>query len=84
MTRVEQVFVHPSEPAAERGSHYVEGAVRAYLMRDLADTDKWVLDPSSFGDGLFSDYDEHGPVSAECQCEKPEECAAVVGRLSRG
>ncbi|WP_346923054.1 hypothetical protein [Glutamicibacter creatinolyticus] len=71
-------FVHPSDQAAERGSHYVEGAVRVYLMRDLADTDKWVIDPASFGSSLELD-DEI--INSECQCEKPQECDAVRTRM---
>lgn len=72
-------YVSASDRAAAQGTHYVEEAVRVYLMRDLDDADRWVIDPTSFGDPLFSDYDENGPLNEECQCERPDECEAVVG-----
>lgn len=76
-------YVSASDRAAARGTHYVEEAVRVYLMRDLDDADRWVIDPTSFGDPLFSDYDENGPLNEECQCERPDECEAVVERMGR-
>ena len=41
MTVTEQAFVHPSEQAEARGTHYIEEGVRVYLMRDLSGTDTW-------------------------------------------
>ncbi|MFF0818629.1 hypothetical protein ACFYVR_26300 [Rhodococcus sp. NPDC003318] len=79
-------YVGLSEVAAERGTHYVEEAVRVYLMRDLNGADRWVIDPTTFGDPLFSEYSDYGdsgPVNDECRCERPDECAAVVERMSR-
>lgn len=81
MTTTEQVFVHPSEQAEKRGTHYIEEAVRVYLMRDLNGTDAWVIDPSSFGESLCTDYDE-GLESGNCLCGKPDECEAVKGRMA--
>ncbi len=40
------------ERAAAHGAHYIEETVRVYLMRDLAGTDTWVIDPTCFGDAL--------------------------------
>ncbi|MCX5046225.1 hypothetical protein OG921_23930 [Aldersonia sp. NBC_00410] len=74
-------YVSASDRACERGTHYIEEAVRVYLMRDLDGTDRWVIDPTTFGDPLFSDYADHGPVRDECQCGRPDECAAVVARM---
>lgn len=64
--------------AAAKGTHYIEEAVRVYLMRDLDGAAKWVVDPATVdGHPLESDYDG-GPVSAECLCDRPAECRAAV------
>lgn len=80
MATAEQAFVHPSERADANGTHFIEEAVRVYLMRDLDGTDKWVIDPTCFSEGLYSDY-ERGPVNSECRCGNPAECEAVKLRM---
>ena len=74
-------YLSASDRAALKGAHYVEEAVRVYLMRDLDGSNTWVIDPTTFGEPLYSDYDD-GPVSEECQCERPDECAGVVKVMS--
>ncbi len=69
------------ERAAAHGAHYIEETVRVYLMRDLAGTDTWVIDPTCFGDALPSEYDD--PQNSECRCETPDECADIVGRMDK-
>lgn len=59
----------------------IEEAVRVYLMRDLDGSNTWVIDPTAFGEPLYSDHDD-GPVSEECQCERPDECAGVLKAMS--
>ncbi|PCK23277.1 hypothetical protein [Rhodococcus qingshengii] len=81
MTVTDQAFVHPSEQAEARGTHYIEGAVQVYLMRDLDGTDAWVVDPSSFGESLYSDHDK-GLENGECRCGNPAECEAVKIRMA--
>lgn len=80
MTVTEQAFVHPSEQAEARGTHYIEEGVRVYLMRDLSGTDTWVVDPSSFGESLCSDYEDL--ENGNCLCGKPAECEAIKGRMA--
>ncbi|WP_404316301.1 hypothetical protein [Prescottella equi] len=70
-------FVHPAEQATECGSHYIEGAVRVYLMRDLAGIDQWVIDPASFGSSLPAEETSNN----ECRCARPAECADVRTRM---
>ncbi|MET4614079.1 hypothetical protein ABIC28_005092 [Rhodococcus sp. PvR044] len=81
MTTPAPAFIHPSDQAAERGTHYLEGVVRVYMMRSLDDTDTWVLDPASIGDeALLGDEDvENG----NCPCERPDECNAAVERMEQ-
>ncbi|MFZ2175683.1 MAG: hypothetical protein WAW17_16925 [Rhodococcus sp. (in: high G+C Gram-positive bacteria)] len=74
-------YLSASDLAAARGTHYIEEAVRVYLMRDLDGENTWVIDPSTFGEGLYSDYED--PVNVECQCERPDECEAVAAQMSR-
>lgn len=73
-------FVSTAEQAEAKGAHYIEEAVRVYLMRDLDGADKWVIDPTTFGDSLFSEYDDV-PQNHECLCERPDDCAATVQRM---
>lgn len=71
----------PAYEQAEAGrTHYIEEAVRVYLMRDLGGNDVWVIDPASFGEPLCSDH-EDGPANPECRCERPDECESVVDRM---
>lgn len=65
--------------ALAHNEHYIEEAVRVYLMRAVDGTDTWIIDPTCFGESLFSDYDE--PQNSECLCERPEECADVLDRM---
>ncbi|MYV32001.1 hypothetical protein GQ649_32915 [Rhodococcus sp. DSM 6344] len=74
-------YLSASDRAVLKGAHYVEEAVRVYLMRDLDGSNTWVIDPTTFGEPLYSDYDD-GPVIEECQCERPDECAGVVKVMS--
>lgn len=53
------------ERAAARGGHYIEESVSVYLMRDLAGTNTWVIDPASLGAAL--ETDNNMPSNAECQ-----------------
>ncbi|WP_301851087.1 hypothetical protein [Rhodococcus pyridinivorans] len=73
------VFHVASDQAQEKGTHYIEEAVRVYLMRDLDGKDKWVIDPASFGEPLHSDYDE--PLATECLCDRADDCTATVSRM---
>ncbi len=79
MTTTETVFVHPADQAEQRGSHYIEDSLSVYVMRDLGGTDKWVLDPSTFGESLYTSYEK--PETGNCQCGKPEECEAAALRM---
>ncbi len=65
--------------AAARGAHCIEESVSVYLMRDLAGTDTWVIDPTSFGAALETNYDM--PVNTECRCGTPDECDEIRHRM---
>ncbi|MEE2062195.1 hypothetical protein [Rhodococcus artemisiae] len=67
------------ERAAARGAHYIEESVSVYLMRDLAGTNTWVIDPANFDVALETNYDM--PSNAECPCAVPEECAEIRHRM---
>lgn len=74
-------YLTGGERAAARGAHYIEEAVRVYLMRDLNGTDTWVIDPTCFGDSLYSEYPE--PQNPECLCERPDECGQILDRMTQ-
>lgn len=80
MTNLESSKLATADEAAALGTHYIEDAVRVYLMRDLSGIDKWVIDPASFGESLPSEWQE-GILSDECQCANPAECDAVRLRM---
>ena len=67
MTTIETVFVHPADQAEQRGTHYIEDSLSVYVMRDLDGADKWVLDPSVFGESLYTSYEK--PETGNCQCD---------------
>ena len=67
--------------AHDHNEHYIEEAVRVYLMRAVDGTDTWIIDPTCFGESLYSDYDKL--QNPECRCERPEECADVLDRMGR-
>lgn len=69
-----------SEHAAARGTHYIEEAVRVYLMRDPNGTDTWVVDPASFDEPLCSDYNQ--PLNPECRCGDSADCNRVRWRMA--
>lgn len=73
-------FMTPIAQTEAQGTHYIEEAVRVYLMRDLDGADRWVIDPTTFGDALFSEYD-YEPQNPECLCGRPDDCAATVERM---
>lgn len=76
-----ETYTSTADKAQAKGTHYLEEAVRVYLMRDLDGADRWVIDPTCFGEGLYSEYDEI--EQSECQCENSDECDAVKDRMTQ-
>lgn len=78
MTTIETVFVHPADQAEQRGTHYIEDSLSVYVMRDLDGADKWVLDPSVFGNRSTPRARSRRPAAASAaspRSARPPRCA---------
>jgi hypothetical protein len=55
--------------------HKIEESVQVYLLLS-ADGKRWEIDPTCFGESLYSNYDD-GPLNEACDCDDKEECERV-------